>query len=367
MAATRTRRTKLSPKDEAAYFSSMIKDKDGFDIKYINSVKGRGVFSCRHFQKGDFLVEYRGDVITKQEYERRLRVYHRALEVFLFEFRFNGKQLWVDAAREDGSLGRLVNDDHMNPNSKMKTITVDRKPHLCLFAIKDISPGEEISYNYGDSDWPWRSKVTSETQQQSDALVSCIAEDGTEKISTSDAQLTLHDDVQQVTSETGEQSNALVSCAAEDGKEKISSETDPQLRLNDNAQQNCKHDVISSVVSSLDKCDSCSGPFSAYKWLGVRCKVCSCFWHKTCYNKKVKSNPDPLTSNSEEQFSSEDMPDQDYVPDSSSDSSEGSMRILQASRGYNPAGQNIQTTTNLQGKTLEEIEIEDTLDLTDSE
>ncbi len=41
----------------------------------------------------------------------------------------------------------------------MKTIRVDGEPHLCLFAVKDISPGEEIMYNYGDSDWPWRSKV----------------------------------------------------------------------------------------------------------------------------------------------------------------------------------------------------------------
>lgn len=65
----------------------------------------------------------------------------------------------VDAAREDGSLGRLVNDDHLNPNSKMKTIKVDGKPHLCLFALKDISPGEEITYDYGDSHWPWRCMV----------------------------------------------------------------------------------------------------------------------------------------------------------------------------------------------------------------
>ncbi|XP_053499892.1 N-lysine methyltransferase KMT5A-A-like isoform X2 [Ictalurus furcatus] len=252
MATTRSRRAKLSPKDEAAYFSSMFKDKDGFDVKYINSVKGRGVFSCCHFQKGDFLVEYRGEVITKQEYERRHRVYHRALEVFLFEFRFNGKQLWVDAAREDGSLGRLVNDDHMNPNSKMKTITVDRKPHLCLFAIKDISPGEEICYNYGDSDWPWRSKVTSETQQQSDALVSCLAaEDGTEKISSeTDPQLRLNDNTQQ-----------------------ISSETDPQLRLNDNAQQISTtsdpqltlHDV-QQVTSGMGTAVKCFGQLCTRGW-----------------------------------------------------------------------------------------------------
>lgn len=65
----------------------------------------------------------------------------------------------VDAAREDGSLGRIVNDDHVNPNAKMKCMTVEGKPHLCLFATCDISAGEEITYNYGESDWPWRCKV----------------------------------------------------------------------------------------------------------------------------------------------------------------------------------------------------------------
>lgn len=56
-------------------------------------------------------------------------------------------------------MGRLVNDEEMNPNSKMKVTRVDGRPHLCLFALKDIGPGEEITYNYGDSDWPWRRKV----------------------------------------------------------------------------------------------------------------------------------------------------------------------------------------------------------------
>lgn len=65
----------------------------------------------------------------------------------------------VDATREDGSLGRLVSDDHINPNSKMKTITVEGKPHPCSFATRSISLGEAITYNYGGSEWPWRSKV----------------------------------------------------------------------------------------------------------------------------------------------------------------------------------------------------------------
>ncbi|KAM9481952.1 uncharacterized protein Hap1MRO34_008226 isoform 2-T3 [Clarias gariepinus] len=43
----------------------------------------------------------------------------------------------------------------------MKTIRVDGNSHLCLFAIRSICPGEEITYNYGDSTWPWRCKMTS--------------------------------------------------------------------------------------------------------------------------------------------------------------------------------------------------------------
>ncbi|XP_070411620.1 uncharacterized protein [Nothobranchius furzeri] len=163
MMAKRPKRVKMKPKDEAVQFLALGKDKDGFDVKFINSFKGRGVFSTCHFEKGSFLVEYRGEVINKLEYEDRLRIYHDAMKVFMFEFRHNGKLMCVDASREDDSLGRLVNDDHVSPNSKMKTITVNGQPHLCLFAIKDIKPGEEITYDYGNSDWPWRLKVTSLT------------------------------------------------------------------------------------------------------------------------------------------------------------------------------------------------------------
>ncbi|XP_067467137.1 N-lysine methyltransferase KMT5A-A-like [Thunnus thynnus] len=151
MSAIRPQRVKIKPKEEAAYFSSLGKDEDGFNIKYINSFKGRGVFSCRHFQKGDFLIEYRLEI--KQEHENRLRLYHDALKVFMFEFLYNGKKLCIDAAREDDSLGRLVNDDH------------------------DIRPGEEITYNYGDSDWPWRLKVSTEAHPHHAAWASDCTKD----------------------------------------------------------------------------------------------------------------------------------------------------------------------------------------------
>ncbi|XP_016109884.1 uncharacterized protein [Sinocyclocheilus grahami] len=44
----------------------------------------------------------------------------------------------------------------MHPNCTMKKIVTEGKPHLCLFALRDIVPGEEITYDYGGSVWPWR-------------------------------------------------------------------------------------------------------------------------------------------------------------------------------------------------------------------
>nr|XP_043897462.1 uncharacterized protein LOC122779330 isoform X2 [Solea senegalensis]XP_043897463.1 uncharacterized protein LOC122779330 isoform X2 [Solea senegalensis]XP_043897464.1 uncharacterized protein LOC122779330 isoform X2 [Solea senegalensis]XP_043897465.1 uncharacterized protein LOC122779330 isoform X2 [Solea senegalensis] len=74
--------------------------------------------------------------------------------------------LSIDASREDNSLGRLVNDQHKGPNCRMKKIDVDGKPHLCLFAIKDINEGEEITYDYGGDDCPWRIQASTHAEHE---------------------------------------------------------------------------------------------------------------------------------------------------------------------------------------------------------
>lgn len=66
----------------------------------------------------------------------------------------------IDASQEDGSLGRLINDDHKLPNCKVRKLMVQGKPHLCVFAIENISAETEITYNYGESHWPWRATVS---------------------------------------------------------------------------------------------------------------------------------------------------------------------------------------------------------------
>ncbi|XP_076855742.1 uncharacterized protein LOC143510359 isoform X2 [Brachyhypopomus gauderio] len=152
---------RISPLQDAINHVVTMTDKTSkMDVKYINPQKGRGVFSLAPFSKGDFVVEYRGDLIDFSEARRRRKLYHSSCTVFMFDFKWKGKMWCIDAAKEDGSFGRLVNDDHKHPNCRMKMTEVEGRPHLCLYAIEDIKEGDEIAYDYGGKDWPWRKKMT---------------------------------------------------------------------------------------------------------------------------------------------------------------------------------------------------------------
>ncbi|XP_057707363.1 uncharacterized protein LOC130926131 isoform X2 [Corythoichthys intestinalis] len=58
-------------------------------------------------------------------------------------------------------MGRLANDANKGPNCRMKKLTIKGKPHLCLFALENIQAGDEITYDYGECQWPWRAMIPS--------------------------------------------------------------------------------------------------------------------------------------------------------------------------------------------------------------
>lgn len=58
-------------------------------------------------------------------------------------------------------MGRYINDAprHENEcNANIEKIIVDYKPALVLFARRFINAGEEIKYDYGVKNLPWRCK-----------------------------------------------------------------------------------------------------------------------------------------------------------------------------------------------------------------
>jgi len=65
----------------------------------------------------------------------------------------------IDATEDDGSLGRLANDEHKRPNCVMKLVEIDSCPRLCLFALTDLQPGTELRYDYGVGNYTWRTQV----------------------------------------------------------------------------------------------------------------------------------------------------------------------------------------------------------------
>ena len=58
---------------------------------------------------------------------------------------------------DKAKLGRLVNHgEPLEINTKMKVVDVGDTPALCLFAIKDLESGQELLYDYGIEDLPWK-------------------------------------------------------------------------------------------------------------------------------------------------------------------------------------------------------------------
>ena len=64
----------------------------------------------------------------------------------------------IDATNSE-RIARFVNDapdgSHLN-NCVMKMVMVENYPRLCLFANREIKKGEELRYDYGDPNVPWR-------------------------------------------------------------------------------------------------------------------------------------------------------------------------------------------------------------------
>ncbi|KAJ6635248.1 Histone-lysine N-methyltransferase PR-Set7 [Pseudolycoriella hygida] len=112
--------------------------------------KGRGIVASKPFQKGEFVVEYIGDLIKASEATVREKMYTKEnAGCYMYYFKYQDQQLCIDATAESGKLGRLLNHSR-NGNLTTKTIFYRNRPHLVLIAKEDIQIGDELTYDYGD-------------------------------------------------------------------------------------------------------------------------------------------------------------------------------------------------------------------------
>jgi len=123
----------------------------GIEVAIIEN-KGRGIKAVRDFSKGEFVVEYAGDLIdigTAKDLEAKYSM-DTSKGCYMYYFKHKGKQYCIDATGESGRYGRLLNHSRVSPNCMTKVIMLGETPRLILVAKQDIVTGTELLYDYGD-------------------------------------------------------------------------------------------------------------------------------------------------------------------------------------------------------------------------
>lgn len=115
--------------------------------------KGRGIFAARKMKKGEFVVEYAGDLLTMEEGRDRETEYQRDTDIgcYIYFFSFKGKRYCIDATTESGRYGRLLNHSKQRANCKTRLVEEPEGiPRLIIEVKDDVDEGTELLYDYGD-------------------------------------------------------------------------------------------------------------------------------------------------------------------------------------------------------------------------
>ncbi|XP_074640404.1 N-lysine methyltransferase KMT5A-like [Tubulanus polymorphus] len=114
--------------------------------------KGRGVVADKDFKRGDFVVEYAGDLIDLNVAKDREVEYGKNSDIgcYMYYFKHKNQNYCVDATKESGRLGRLINHSSKMGNCMTRVVAIGERPYLILVAARNITKGEELLYDYGD-------------------------------------------------------------------------------------------------------------------------------------------------------------------------------------------------------------------------
>ncbi|XP_058169354.1 histone-lysine N-methyltransferase ash1 [Anopheles ziemanni] len=115
--------------------------------RFMTEEKGWGIRSREPIRKGSFIMEYLGEVVTEREFKERMRTLYLN-DTHHYCLNLDGG-LVIDGHRM-GSDCRFVNHS-CAPNCEMQKWSVNGLFRMALFALRDITPNEELSYDYNFS------------------------------------------------------------------------------------------------------------------------------------------------------------------------------------------------------------------------
>ncbi|KAK9466885.1 hypothetical protein V1512DRAFT_207367 [Lipomyces arxii] len=110
-----------------------------------SNVAGWGLFMGEPIKQDEYLGEYKGELISQDEAERRGKLYDKRGVSFLFE---SSKDQCVDATRAGDKL-RFINHSRHSPNCHARILLVNGIHKIAFFAKRRIKEGEELFIDYG--------------------------------------------------------------------------------------------------------------------------------------------------------------------------------------------------------------------------
>ena len=117
------------------------------NLECFRTIEGRGwgLKSNQVIRRGGFVIEYVGELITMEEYRGRMAANQLTGEENYYYLTIDAHRM-IDAGPK-GNLARFMNHS-CDPNCIAQKWTVNGDIRVGLFAIKDIQPGAELTFNY---------------------------------------------------------------------------------------------------------------------------------------------------------------------------------------------------------------------------
>ncbi|EDX17831.1 GD17127 [Drosophila simulans] len=107
--------------------------------------KGCGITAELLIPPGEFIMEYVGEVIDSEEFERRQHLYSKDRNRHYYFMALRGEAV-IDATSK-GNISRYINHS-CDPNAETQKWTVNGELRIGFFSVKPIQPGEEITFDY---------------------------------------------------------------------------------------------------------------------------------------------------------------------------------------------------------------------------
>lgn len=137
--------------------------------------RGWGVKTIKPIFKGQYICQYVGEVITAEEAEYRGKTYDAEGRTYLFDLDINAgpesSALYTIDAGKFGNISHFINHS-CNPNAGVWTVWVNCLdpdiPIIAFFALSDIAPGEEITFDYLNQHFKDDGKLNTELMEAMD-------------------------------------------------------------------------------------------------------------------------------------------------------------------------------------------------------